>query len=118
MAAEATIIKTGINCLYKESPAERGFLLQQFYSLKKKRMERFTKEIEVGNETRLFVFTQLRNTNGVKFFITSKDSNNKPISFSLKEKESNNWKLVPGSLRWLYDIEQELSDAIVDTRQV
>ena len=81
-------------------------------------MERFTKEIKVGDEIRLFEFTRLRNTNGVKFFITSKDSNNKPISFSLKEKESNNWKLFPGSLRWLYDIEEELSEAIVSTRQI
>ena len=81
-------------------------------------MERFTKEIKVGNEDRLFVFTRIKNTNGVKFFITSKDSNNKPVSFSLKEKESNNWKLIPGSLRWLYEIEEELSDAIVSTREV
>jgi hypothetical protein len=81
-------------------------------------MERFTKEIAVGNETRLFEFTMIRNYQGVKFFITSKDANNKPISFSLKEKEKRVWKLTPGSTRWLYEIENQLSDAIADTRLV
>jgi hypothetical protein len=79
-------------------------------------MERFTKEIAVGNETRSFEFTMIKNYNGVKFFITSKDANNKPISFSLKQKEKRVWKLIPGSIRWLYEIESQLSDAIVDTR--
>jgi len=78
-------------------------------------MERFNKEIEVGTETRVFEFTRMKNVNGVKFFITSKDENKKPISFSLQKKESD-WKLMPGSLRWLYDIESQLSDAIIDTR--
>ena len=78
-------------------------------------MERFNKEIAVGTETRLFEFTRMKNVNGVKFFITSKDENQKAISFSLKEKDSQ-WKLVPGSLRWLYDIESLLADAIVSTR--
>jgi hypothetical protein len=81
-------------------------------------MERFTKEIAVGNETRVFEFTMIRNYQGVKFFITSKDANNKPFSFSLKEKEKMVWKLTPGSTRWLYEIESQLSDAIVDTRPV
>ena len=81
-------------------------------------MERFTKEIAVGNETRSFEFTMIRNYQGVKFFITSKDANNKPISFSLKEKEKRVWKLTPGSTRWLYEIESQLSDAIADTRLV
>lgn len=79
-------------------------------------MERFSKEIVVGNQTRLFDFTLMKNVNGVKFFITSKDENQKAISFSLKQKDTRQWKLIPGSLRWLYDIESQLSDAIVDTR--
>ena len=79
-------------------------------------MDRFSKEIAVGEETRIFEFTEMTNINGVKFFVTSKDANAKPISFSLKQKEERNWKLMPGALRWLYDIESELSDAIVDTR--
>ena len=79
-------------------------------------MERFTKEIAVGNETRLFEFTMMENVNGVKFFITSVDANKKPISFSVRQKEEKAWKLVPGSLRWLYEIEGELSDAIIETR--
>lgn len=54
--------------------------------------------------------------NGEKFFITSKDSNQKPISFSLKPAGEGKWKLMPGSLRWLYAIETELSNAIRDTR--
>ena len=79
-------------------------------------MERFAKKIQVGNETRLFEFTLLENFSGVKFFITSVDENKKPVSFSLKRKDSNNWKLVPGSQRWLYEIEDQLCDAIVETR--
>ena len=79
-------------------------------------MERFTKEITVGNENRLFEFERRENVNGVKFFITSKDEKKKPISFSLKRAVENKWKLMPGSLRWLYDIESQLSDAILDTR--
>ena len=79
-------------------------------------MDRFTKEIAVGTEPRLFEFTLLRNVNGVKFFITSKDDQKKPISFSLKQNDDKAWKLMPGSLRWLYAIEHQLSNAIVDTR--
>jgi hypothetical protein len=79
-------------------------------------MQRFSKQIAVGNETRLFEFTRLQNFNGVKFFITSVDENKKPFSFSVKQKDSNHWKLVPGSLRWLYEIEDQLSDAIAETR--
>lgn len=78
-------------------------------------MEKFIKEILVGKESRLFEFTQLRNVNGVKFFVTSQDEKKKPISFSLRQREAE-WKLVPGSLRWLYDIEPQLADAINDTR--
>lgn len=80
-------------------------------------MDRFSKKIAVGNETRLFEFTKMQNANGVKFFITSSDVDQKPISFSLKRnKHTEGWKLVPGSLRWLYEIEEELSDAIMETR--
>ena len=78
-------------------------------------MERFKKEITVNNEKRLFEFNRMRNMSGEKFFITSKDSNQKPIAFSLKETDEGKWKLVPGSLRWLYDIEVELSNAIRET---
>ena len=79
-------------------------------------MDRFVKEIEVGNENRLFEFTRMENVNGVKFFITSKDEKKKPISFSLIRAKDDNWKLNPGSLRWLYGIESQLADAIRDSR--
>jgi hypothetical protein len=79
-------------------------------------MERFKKEITVDNEPRVFEFMRMKNMSGVKFFITSKDSKQKPIAFSLKETGEGNWKLTPGSLRWLYNIEIELSDAIRDTQ--
>ena len=78
-------------------------------------MDRFNKQIAVGKDTRTFEFTLMRNVNGAKFFVTSKDENKKPISFSLKQNDAD-WKLVPGSLRWLYDIESQLADAIIDTR--
>ncbi|HEX8313407.1 MAG TPA: hypothetical protein VF609_00360 [Flavisolibacter sp.] len=79
-------------------------------------MERFSKEIAVGKETRLFVFTRMENVNGVKFFVTSKDENKKAISFSLTRAKQDSWKLLPGSLRWLYAIESQLENAILDTR--
>jgi hypothetical protein len=79
-------------------------------------MNRFTKEIVVGKESRLFEFERLENVNGIKFFIISKDDKKKPIAFSLIRSKENNWKLTPGSLRWLYDIETQLSDAIIETR--
>jgi hypothetical protein len=79
-------------------------------------MERFKKDITVDNEPRVFEFMRMKNMNGVKFFITSKDSKQKPIAFSLTETGEGNWKLTPGSLRWLYDIEGELSNAIVETQ--
>jgi hypothetical protein len=79
-------------------------------------MDRFKKEITVDNEARVFVFSKMKNMSGVKFFIISTDSNQKPISFSLKETSEGKWKLTPGSLRWLYDIEGELSNAITETR--
>jgi hypothetical protein len=79
-------------------------------------MERFSKHIAIGTETRLFQFTKIENFGGVKFFITSVDENKKPVSFSVKRKDANHWKLVPGSLRWLYDIEEQISTAIAETR--
>lgn len=75
-------------------------------------MERFKKEITVNNQPRLFEFSKLKNMSGVKFFITSMDANKKPVAFSLKQTDKGDWKLVPGSLRWLYEIETELSNAI------
>jgi hypothetical protein len=78
-------------------------------------MERFRKEIAVNDEKRMFEFNKMRNMNGVKFFITSFDEKQKPISFSVKQTgERGNWKLTPGALRWLYAIENELSDAIIE----
>ena len=79
-------------------------------------MEKFSKQIAVGDETRLFEFTMMQNVNGIKCFITSTDENKKPISFSVKQNDDRVWKLVPGSLRWLYEIEEELSEAIIETR--
>ena len=79
-------------------------------------MERFSKEIQVGSKSQRFEFTQINNVGGVKFFITSIDANNKPISFSVKQNLDREWKLFPGSQRWLYEIEDEISKAIVETR--
>jgi hypothetical protein len=79
-------------------------------------MDRFVKEIIVGTEPRVFVFQRMENVNGVKFFITTEDEKKKPISFSLTRAKEGNWMLNPGSLRWLYDIESQLADAIRDTR--
>jgi hypothetical protein len=76
----------------------------------------FSKEIAVGNENRLFVFTRMENVNGVKFFVTSQDEKMKPISFSLTRGKEDSWKLMAGSLRWLYAIEEQLGEAIRDTR--
>ena len=79
-------------------------------------MERFSKEIAVGNQKRLFQFTRVENFSGVKFFITSVDENKKPFSFSVRRKDANSWRLLPGSPRWIYEIEEELSNAISETR--
>lgn len=80
-------------------------------------MDRFLKQIVVDKEPRLFSFTRMENVNGEKFFITSKDANQKPVAFSLRQKNyTGNWKLALGSPRWLYDIEEELSNAIMETR--
>lgn len=81
-------------------------------------MEQFSKEIVVGKENRLFLFRKIENANGTKFFIVSKDADKKPIAFNLRQNpHDTNWKLVPGSLRWLYQIEEELSDAILETME-
>ncbi|HZH00072.1 MAG TPA: hypothetical protein VEX63_04410 [Flavisolibacter sp.] len=79
-------------------------------------MDRFIKDIIVDNELKSFAFTRMENVNGVKFFITSKDEKQKPISFSLIRAKEDAWKLKPGSLRWLYAIEDQLADAIRETR--
>ena len=70
-------------------------------------MERFKKDISVNNEPRAFEFNKMKNMNVVKFFITSTDAKQKPIA------DEGKWKLFRGSLRWLYEIESELSDAIL-----
>ena len=75
-------------------------------------MERVRKDITVNNEARAFEFKRMKSMIGIKFFITSTDANQKPIAFSLKERDNGEWKLLPGALRWLYDIETELSNAI------
>ena len=80
-------------------------------------MNQFSRTIEVGEDKRLFEFNRIENASGVKFFITSKDANQKPVACSLKKNAHGlDWKLVPGSLRWFYQVENELSDAIVETR--
>ena len=38
---------------------------------------------------------------------------NRPREVSLEQTDEGKWKLFPGSLRWLYEIESELSDAIL-----
>jgi hypothetical protein len=79
-------------------------------------MDRFMKDIAVGNEIRSFAFTRMENVNGVKFFITTEDEKKKPIAFSLVRGKENSWKLNPGCLRWLYSIESQLADAIHETQ--
>jgi len=82
-------------------------------SIKNKIMEQFSKQIKVGKETRLFQFKKIENANGVKFFITSGHLAKDAFACSMKQnKYDAAWKLVPGSQRWLYEIEQTLSDAI------
>jgi len=97
--------------IFCEAPLSRGFFLLIHLKLKNI-MDRFRKEINVDKEPRLFEFVRIKNMSGVKFFITSIDSQQKPIACSLKETEEGKRKLVPGSLRWLYDIEGELSNVI------
>ena len=76
-------------------------------------MEQFSKQIQVGKETRLFQFKKIEDTNGVKFFITSGHLSKDAFACSMKQnKYDADWKLVPGSQRWLYEIEDTLSDAI------
>lgn len=80
-------------------------------------MEQFSKEIKVGKETKLFLFKRIEDTNGVKFFITSGHLTKDAFACSMKQnKYDAEWKLVPGSQRWLYNIEGDLSDAIENTR--
>lgn len=79
-------------------------------------MERFNKSISIGEETRLFQFTKMQNMEGVKFFITSFDLKNKPISFSMKKNKLGDWALTPGSLPWLYEITEELQEAILESQ--
>ena len=84
---------------------------------KTKTMEQFSKQIKCGKETRLFLFKRIEDTNGVKFFITSGHMTKDAFACSMKQnKYDSDWKLVPGSHRWLYSIEDVLSDAIEDTR--
>jgi hypothetical protein len=79
-------------------------------------MEQFQKEIMVGAAQRQFYFKKLTYVEGVKFFITSVDEKNRPISFSMKKNKHGLWSLTPGSLRWLYDINGQLADAITESQ--
>lgn len=79
-------------------------------------MDEFQKEIAVGAVPRRFYFKKLTNAEGVKFFITTVDEKNKPISFSMKKNKQGLWSLTPGSLRWLYDINKELADTIIEAQ--
>lgn len=65
-------------------------------------------------KTRLFQFKKIEDTNGLKFFITSGHLAKDAFACSMKQnKYDAEWKLVPGSHRWLYEIEPILADAIV-----
>jgi hypothetical protein len=79
-------------------------------------MEKFNKDILVGETPKTFQFTRMQNMVGVKFFVTTFDENNKPISFSLREDKYGKWALTPGSLPWLYEITAELNEAIEETQ--
>lgn len=79
-------------------------------------MDEFQKEIMVDAVPKRFYFKKLTNVEGVKFFITSVDEKNKPISFSMKKNKHGDWSLTPGSLRWLYNINKELADAIIEAQ--
>lgn len=80
-------------------------------------MEQFSKEMVVGKQTRLLQFKRIENASGVKFFITSGGLTKDAFSCSMKQSAYDaGWKLVPGSQRWLYEIEEALSDAILKTR--
>jgi hypothetical protein len=80
-------------------------------------MEQFSKQIKVGKETRLFQFKRIENVNGVKFFVTSGHLAKDAFAFSMKQnKYDAAWKLVPGSHRWLYEIEETLAAAIESTQ--
>jgi hypothetical protein len=77
-------------------------------------MEKFNKEILVGEDNKVFQFTRMQNMIGVKFFITTFDQTNKPISFSMRQDKFGKWALTPGSLPWLYPLTGELADAILE----
>lgn len=79
-------------------------------------MDEFQKEIAVGAALRRFYFKKLTNAEGVKFFITTVNEKNRPISFSMKKNKEGLWSLTPGSLRWLYDINKELADTIIEAQ--
>ena len=81
-------------------------------------MEQFNKAIKVGTEDKDFFFKKMTNIEGTKYFITTIDEKKKPISFSMKRSKDGEWALTPGSLRWLYDIKNELSTAIKDMQPV
>lgn len=70
----------------------------------------------VGTESKQFRFKKIMNMEGLKFFITTVDNQQKPISFSMKKNIHGAWALTPGSLRWLYDIQTALADAIMETQ--
>ena len=112
---ETATTKIGTKLFVFKSPGYPGLFTDVFIT-KIDTMDRFTKEIKVGKENMIFEFTRMQNMNGVKFFITSKDANQKPIAFSVRQTGEGNWTLMPGALRWLYDIEDELSNAVIDTR--
>ena len=75
-------------------------------------MERFRKEFIVNNEPRTFEFNKLKNMSGTKFLLHQPMQIKSLLLFSLRETDEGDWKLLPGSLRWLYEIENELSNAI------
>lgn len=80
-------------------------------------MEQFSKQIKVGKETRLFQFKKIEDANGVKFFITSGHLAKDAFACSMKQnKYDADWKLVPGSHRWLYEIEESLAHAIASSQ--
>jgi hypothetical protein len=83
-------------------------------------MNNFQQAIDVGNQILVFQFTYTHIGNEGRYFVVVPDANNKILSFYMQQDKNETWKvvdkyhLIP---KWLHQLEQSISKAIVENNQ-
>ncbi len=74
----------------------------------------FEQYITVNNKNTKFLFRQFYVAGRTKYFITCTDPQDQYIGFEMREVKRNKWIAIPPVPEWIMNIEDRLSQLIVD----